>query len=157
MKYSSILLIFVFGLSTYGCQTTPKVEMLPRSVSSLGTPAEFTNLLLAERVAKGYTIKQQTANLLVIERPANDVASQLVFGSDFNSVPNARLTYQFVGSDPMTVTVSGSVVTNPGSGFERPTDMNGHQSMNDVVLEMRRIAQDLERRKLAESAPAVEG
>ncbi|PWJ84867.1 hypothetical protein C7441_104135 [Pseudaminobacter salicylatoxidans] len=79
-----------------------------------------------------------------MDKPAsNDFAAQFALGSRFNTVPNYRLTYQMYGNKPLTVNVSGAVITNPGSGFENPTDLNNHPSMRDVVTEIRQIDDEL--------------
>lgn len=143
MRFSAVLAT-IFGLILAACQTQPATPMLPRSVQIDADSQDVSNKILERRIAHGYIIRQQTPNLLVMDRPASgDFTAQFVYGSNFNIVPNYRLTYQFIGSNPTTVHVSGAIITNPGSGFEKPSDMNNHPSMNDVVREIQSIDNEL--------------
>lgn len=136
------------GALAAGCVPQPPPEpMLPRMVQTNATPEAFTAELLNVRTARGYFIKNQTANMLVIEKPADgpeDAAARFWLGSRWDGIPNYRLTYQFAGTGPMTVHVDAKVVTNPGTGFERPLDLNGHPSVNLIVREMQDIAAKLD-------------
>lgn len=120
MKFRGAICLGALALA--GCQSASNEPPVSRTVQVAGTTEQFTAKLLQRRISRGYIIKQQTANMIVMDKPASDdFAAQFVFGSRFNTVPNYRLTYQMYGAKPITVNVSGAIITNPGSGFARLT------------------------------------
>ena len=62
-----------------------------------------------------------------LNRNPQGLGASLVFGSNFNAFPNARVAYTFaeIGSD-VRVVVDMAMVTNPGSAFENTTPMNNN-------------------------------
>lgn len=130
-----------------GCQSAQQQAAVQRTTQVDATIQEFTDLLLQKRIARGYTIRQQTPNMIVLDRPAKDFATQFVYGSQWNIVPNYRLTYQMYGDKPLTVSVNGAIITNPGSGFERINDMSNHASMAEVMKEIADIASEIKSKR----------
>lgn len=95
--------------------------------------------LVAELAASGATIRSNTTNQLVVgKRLENNFAAQFFFGSRYDSVPEARITYTVAPLPTGHVRVFGraAVVTNPGSGFERVNDVTaGEGKQIQAMLE----------------------
>lgn len=117
--------LLVAGLMITGCQTASLDDLPPREYSFDASRARTKEALLAAFVDRGYELAKDSDLQLVVERPADDnLGAQLLYGSRFNSVPNARVLMTFLGDDPTKVSFSGKIVTNPGSGFEKATDIS---------------------------------
>lgn len=58
----------------------------------------------------------------------------MLFGTGFNPVVNARLTFTMISPQPdeTRVVVDMAMVQNPGSGFERLTPGNNSQDSTDI-------------------------
>jgi hypothetical protein len=58
--------------------------------------------------------------MLVFEKPVENIIASALMGSRYDSQPNARITYNVNQFQNKTrVVASFSIVTNPGSSFER--------------------------------------
>ncbi|RWL80669.1 MAG: hypothetical protein EOR67_30975 [Mesorhizobium sp.] len=80
-------------------------------------------------LGRGFQIVRDSDLQLVMDRPAKDnFGAQLVFGSQWNVVPNSRLSLTFLGNNPTQVNAQLAIVTNPGSGFEQVTDLTNNAS-----------------------------
>lgn len=112
-------------LAIAGCQSTPAGPLAPNSFTFNTSKQEAKEAIVAVYMGRGFLIVRDSDLQLVMDRPASDnFGAQLLFGSQWNGVPNARLTMTFLGDNPTQVTVNQSIVTNPGSGFERVTDLS---------------------------------
>lgn len=99
-----------------GCQTTPAPVPTLQVQASAET---FTGELLLRRGEAGYAIVSQTQNMLVLEKTElHDAGTILLFGTGYGP-PRIRLTYQMFGTDPLRVQVSGAIVENAGTAFEK--------------------------------------
>lgn len=95
---------------------------------------EVKTAIVETFIQRGYTINRDTQFLLVMDRAARgNVSASLVYGSDWNSVPNARVSFAITGDNPTTATASMSVVTNPGTGFERPIDLTANEDARTQI------------------------
>lgn len=103
---------------------------------------KLSNDIVNAMVDRGYTIKTQSANLLAFDRPAGDsFTAMLFFGSKFAAVPNARIEYTLAElSDSTRVVATLKVVTNPGSAFERFTDLSAGKDSHHVQDLLNQIA-----------------
>ncbi|RWM26883.1 hypothetical protein [Mesorhizobium sp.] len=80
-------------------------------------------------LGRGFQIVRDSDLQLVMDRPAKDnFGAQLVFGSQWNVVPNSRISMTFLGDNPTQVNAQLAIVTNPGSGFEQVTDLTNNAS-----------------------------
>ncbi len=122
-----------------GCQTaTAPVPTLQVNADA----ATFTNALLAKRGTAGYTIISQTPNVLVLEKTElYDVGAMFVAGG--NGPPRYRLTYQMFGSNPLNVQVSGVLVENAGTGFEKSYPYGATKVVEEARAEAQAIAASL--------------
>lgn len=79
--------------------------------------------VVAAGAAHGYRVSRSEDYVLMMEKPAYGFANSYAFGSAFNGTPNQRLSVTFVGSNPTRATASYGMVGNPGSAYERETDL----------------------------------
>lgn len=85
-------------------------------------------------VNRHYSITRDSGNLIVADRPSTSVGTNMLFGTGFNPVVNARLTFTMISPQPdeTRVVVDMAMVQNPGSGFERLTPGNNSQDSTDI-------------------------
>ena len=135
MRFLPILLI---ALIVTGC-TTAAAPPPPPAVYQFPASRQMTKeAIVATYLGRGFQIVRDSDFQLVMDRPANDnFGAQILFGSQWNGVPNARLSLTFLGDGPTSVHANMAVVTNPGSGFEQVTDItNNPQARADVSTGM---------------------
>ncbi len=83
--------------------------------------ARITNRMLNA----GYNVKTATKTLMAFEKRVDNFLYEVLFSSDYDRNPAWRITYTIVETKVSTrVVASLSVITNPGSAFERVTSMD---------------------------------
>lgn len=75
-------------------------------------------------IGRNYRITKDTDLVVEFAAPTDNVWAQVLLSSNFSSQVDARVSVQFVGDNPTTVTWRAFLVTNPGSGFEQLTDVS---------------------------------
>ncbi|MBO6511876.1 MAG: hypothetical protein JJ979_25905 [Roseibium sp.] len=122
-----------FSLLLVGCQTTSQ-QLATNSFKFEAEKMQVKEAVVATFVSRGYQVSNDSDFILAFDRPIdNNFAAQMLLGSTFNSVPNARVTFTFTGSSPTTVVSNLSAISNPGSGFEKTVDMNNNADGRAVV------------------------
>ena len=134
---SGILLLFLVGCQTQANQTPAK----PLDYVVNAEKVKTKEAIIATFLSNGYQISKDSEFQLALDRPAeNDFAAQLLLGSDFNRVPNARVIMTFLSDNPTKVNARMQVVTNPGSGFEKPLDVsNNHKGREKIFGYMQQV------------------
>lgn len=121
------------ALMVAGCQTVPRVTE-PLSFVFPADKQTTKEAIAATFLQNGYQIQRESDLQLVMDRPAKDsFAAQLIFGSEFNIVPDARVLMTILGDKPTVVTTNLQIVTNPGSGFEQATDITQNTSARAAI------------------------
>lgn len=132
------LLVVGLLVAVAGCETTGPQPLAAVPIQS--DTATFTNTLLSKKVADGYTIVSQTPNMLVLEKTElHDVGKIMLYGTGYGP-PRYRLTYQMFGTDPLNVQISGVMVENAGTAFERSYPLNNDKVGKEAQVELRSIA-----------------
>lgn len=96
--------------------------------------------LVAWKLEAGMNVKSASDYGFVASKAIdNNFMASFLYGSSYNSVPEARLTYSVVES-PAGVRVFGrtEIVTNPGGGFERVNDVT-EQAGGMMLAELERL------------------
>lgn len=104
--------------------------------------------LVSEMIDRGYGITTEGDYRLVFDRPVDNLLVGVLLGSSYDSTPNARISYTLVPtSGRVRVVADIAIITNPGSAFERRTEMNQHQDSLDVqkALDALKSAVDAQR------------
>lgn len=119
-------LLALAGAGLGGCQSTSAAPLAPQDYQVAASRSRAKEAVITTFLPRGFSIVRDSDYLLVLDRPASDnFAAQFLYGSRFNGTPNARVTMTFVGDNPTTVMTRIALVTNPNSGFEQITDLNG--------------------------------
>lgn len=124
-----IAAVALMGVLVAGCQTTSNEPLPSNSFTFNSSKQVAKEAIVSTYMSRGFNIVRDSDLQLVMDRPASDnFGAQLVFGSNWNSVPNARITATLLGDNPTKITVRQAIVTNPGTGFERVMDLSQNPS-----------------------------
>ena len=151
MKLIKTLLI-VATLSLTACQTVqhqtlsgkPEVTIFAADASLV--KAEIINAM----VNSGYNLSRDSAYQLVFDKQlTTNFTAQLLLGSNYDQVPAARVAYLISPTnEKVRVVADMSIVTNPGSAFERRTDMNHSKDAADLQTALGKLKAKSEQGKL---------
>jgi ABC-type oligopeptide transport system substrate-binding subunit len=112
------------------------------------TKAKVKEELLNQMANMGYITTHTDDSMVVFDRPVDNPMAAAFFGSRYDSTPNTRLTYQIIQQEKWVRVIADFVIiTNPGSGFERRTDMNRNEDSKHVQQLLNGIRDKLEARK----------
>lgn len=141
-----IIPLFVAGLGLLGCQSTPQKPLEPVDFTVHASKLKTKEAIISTFIQRNYRIVTDSEFQLVLDRPANDnMMAMVLLGSDFNRVPNARVTFTITGDNPTQANARLEVVTNPGSGFERVMDVSnnaeGRAQINRAMEKVKIIAE----------------
>lgn len=92
----------------------------------------------------GYAIKTVNDFSLVVDKPDTSVGSSILFGSRFAPTQNMRVSLNFSGmGDSTHILGRVEVVTNPGSGFEKVTDLSANALfVQNTLAEAKHLLED---------------
>ena len=89
--------------------------------------------LISEMVNRGYSITRESDFLVAFDRPIDNVWAAALLGSRYDSTPNARVSYTIARiQDAIRVVADLAIITNPGSAFERQTNMNANEDSRKI-------------------------
>lgn len=145
-----MLLAAAFALLA-GC-ATPVVHQTasgkPEVTIDTENVAGVKEALVSEMVNRNYSLIRDTEYQLVFDRPIENILASALLGSKYDSTPNARITYTFaVGMDTVRVVADLSIITNPGSAFERRMEMNSNQDSLEFQGMLNQLRDTFQRRK----------
>lgn len=141
----TVALIPVLG----SCSSLPPLDTpsgKPEVFIEGATKAQVMELLVIEVMGWGYSVSEQTDFSLLFIKDADDLGSQLLFGSQYNSTPQKQLrcTLAQTGSG-VNLVGRFAIVTNPGSGFEKGNDLSGNtEAAHDIQAVFLRVKEQLE-------------
>ena len=124
--------IGILAIFLAGCATTPslrtasgKPEVTIPSTSKKAVFDALTNAMIQQ----GYEVKNITDYSAVYGKKTDSILASMLLGSQYDSTPEARVAYTVVDtSEGVRVVAALQMITNPGSAFERVTDLS--QSAN---------------------------
>jgi len=121
-------LVFV-SLVLFGCATTQTLKTpsgKPEFTFYKVQRKELANAILNRMITKGYSVKQVTDYTIVMRKAETGILTGALFGSRYDSTPERRITFTFVEVDSgIRTIIADQIVTNPGSAFEKITEMDG--------------------------------
>lgn len=89
------------------------------------SPDKVKPVLVSLMVNDGFNLTRDTNYQLAFDKPVQNVLAAALLGSKYDATPNERVSLMLVPVGPNTrVILDISVVTNPGSAFERLTPLN---------------------------------
>lgn len=132
------------GCGTVNHQTASgKVE-----VTITGAPPEAVKAAVVNAmVNRQYRISKDTAFELAFDKPTENVLAAALLGSRYDGIPNTRVSY-FLAPTPPSVRVVAdfAIITNPGSSYERRTDLNRSEDTAQVQALLDEVKAQLETR-----------
>lgn len=131
MKVFAFLTMGTLVLSLTACGTPVQHMTASGKVEEVfqGTPDQIKGPLVGMMSSNGFNMSKDTPYMLAFDKPSDNIVANVLLGSRYDAVPNARVSFAFA---PMGVTTrviaDVSIVTNPGSAFERITPANNNES-----------------------------
>lgn len=126
------------ALALAGCQTTSPTPVPTLQIGANSTT--FTEALLARRGAAGYMIISQTPNMLVLEKTELQSFGAMFVAGGAYGAPRYRLTYQIFGDNPLNVQISGALIENAGTAFEKAYPYAATKVVEEARAEVQAIA-----------------
>ncbi|NCC03451.1 MAG: hypothetical protein EOM37_05310 [Proteobacteria bacterium] len=103
--------------------------------------------ILGEMINKGYTMTKSDDVSIVFDKPVENAFAAALLGSRYDSTPNARITFNLIQDRSfMRIVADCSVITNPGSAFEKRTNMNNSQDTLKVQAWLDNIKNSFEQK-----------
>lgn len=133
MRAHCVILAACFALAACTPAQTYATPSGKPEVDFVSVPkARVRDALVAELIRREYAVKSSSDYTLVFER-AGGLGQNLLAGTKYDAQTMTRVTFTVLDSDG-AVKVLGTigVVSNPGSAFERTTDMTGGKSGNQI-------------------------
>jgi len=133
MKKSIYAFAIILSLVlTYGCATTRPLSTpsgKPDITISNATKRQVTDALVSQMLNQGFNIKSSSDYNIVFTKPLDNLAAQLLLGSRYDSTPEHRASFMLVESGAgVRIVLTNQAITNPGSAFERVTDLSTGES-----------------------------
>lgn len=98
-------------------------------------------------IDKGYTVTKSDDNLVSFDRPVDNVMAKMFLGSNYDSTPNARISFNLIqNKGSVRVVADCVIITNPGSAFERRTDVNNNPDTANIQNWLNQVKRDLEKK-----------
>jgi hypothetical protein len=118
-----ILLFFLNGCAAVQPLKTPsgKPDITIPKVSKKQVSDKLINMMLT----KGFNIKNSSDYNLVFTKPMDKLLESLLLGSQYDVTPENRVSFNIVESSVgIRIVITNQAITNPGSAFERVTDLS---------------------------------
>ncbi|MBI4243110.1 MAG: hypothetical protein HY606_03380 [Planctomycetes bacterium] len=123
------LISIIISFFTVSCATTiqhlstptGKPEVTISNVSKKAIVDRLTNIM----IDRGYNVKEITEYKAAYSKRMESVSAAIWYGSKYDSTPEARITFDTVETQAnIRIVATLQMVTNPGSAFERTTDLS---------------------------------
>lgn len=147
-RATTLLFVFMITIMMGACaapinHATPsgRPEVTIRGRVSSQVQSEVMNLMINRK----YSVKSSSVNILVFEKPIEGTMAAVLFGSQYNTTPHARATFNiFEVGDSTRVVASFAAITNPGSSFERTTSLDNNPESANYQTRLDEIKQRIE-------------
>lgn len=128
-----------------GCTTTSGPRTAPERQMTVNAPkAKTKEAIAALMVSRGYQIQRDTDFVMDFATNTNNVMATLLLSSNYDSRIETRISVTFIGDNPTQVSWRAALITNPGSAFERPTDITNNPEGDAVQVQLLAIKSQLE-------------
>lgn len=156
MKSTFALLIFLIFA---GCAMAPRINTSSgRPEITICGPSknELMDRFVTGMIKEGVNIRNVNAYQVITAKPADSAMVSILYGSRYDSTPEARSIWTFSGADQdcTHIGVVLQLVTNPGSAFERIHDF----SKSKAAAQLQQQLEQFKRRvdlKYSNAAQAV--
>ena len=102
----------------------------------------------------GAYVQEATDRRVVFVREETGMGAAMLYGSSYDATPQSRLIFTVTPyQDGVNVFANGFMVTNPGTAFERSTDVMYGKDARDIQAALEAIKSRLEVIKVASDPP----
>lgn len=147
LKLIPILLIVFLSFMATGCATIkplPTPSGRPEVTIPNVTKKQVIDTLTNRMINKGYQLSSVNDYVVVFNKKVDSFMAGVIYGSRYDSTPAARVSYNLVETDAgIRVIVTLEVVTNPGSAFERVTDLSQGPDAKDAQRSLEEVKASL--------------
>ena len=148
IAYSTFLIVLLSGCTTVKPldTLTGKPEVIIPEASKSEIADQITNAMLSW----DFQLQKRDENILFFSKGDQRLGSSLLFGSRYDSTPEWRFTYNIVDHlEGIRVIANIAAITNPGSAFERVTDLSrGSKDSENVYALLTQIRENFNLRKI---------
>jgi|GEM_PF-993632 len=136
----TVIGFIVFSMLLSGCATGPPLRTptgKPEVTISNVTKKEVIDALTNQMLSWGYHVKTITDYNAVYGKRTNSMTAAILLGSRYDAIPEARINYAIVEVEGgvRVVVTNIEMITNPGSAFERVTDLGqGKDAYNIQIM-----------------------
>jgi len=150
MKKRMLILLVgpLFFIILSGCATVQPIStqsgMPEITICGIGK-SELMEKFAASFSMGGANIRSTSNYQIVIGQPVTDPLVRALYRSGYDSNPESRAIFTFADVGGCTyIGVRIQIVTNPGSGFERITDVSKGKDAYDLQQELERVKAAIE-------------
>lgn len=119
------MIVLCLSFACAAIEPLPTASGRPEVTISGVTCKQVSDRIVNNLLNNGATIKTATESMVVAEKRTKSEAARLFYGSQYDTEPMERAIFNVVGQDDsVRVVVTMQCVTNPGSAFERITELN---------------------------------
>ena len=137
------LLSLVLGCAHMRPLSTPSGK--PEVTIKNSTKKEVVDAIVNMMVGSGFEIKDISDYHAVFGKLSRSLGDALLYGSNYDATPEYRVKYSFTETgDGIRVLAAVSVITNPGSAFERVTDRTRGKDAHDMQSMLERFKASME-------------
>lgn len=137
-----------------GCASNqPQANLAPPQITIEHTTKKQVLDYIAERTIEGDSMKgfrifnTTDYGITLAKKIEGSLWASYFYGSRYDTNPEGRITYNTVQkNDNVLVVGTFVIVTNPGSGFERVSDVT-NQSRNDILKTLAQLKSKVENLK----------
>ncbi|WP_240233418.1 hypothetical protein [Devosia lacusdianchii] len=128
------------------CSTTSGPRLAPERQLTIAAPKmKVKEAVAALMVSRGYQIQRDTDFVMDFATNTQNFMATLLLSSRYDGRVETRVSVTFIGDNPTQVTWRAALVTNPGSAFERPTDITNNPEGDNVQTQFVAIKTQLEK------------
>lgn len=118
------------------------------------TKKEVLDNLTNSMIIKGFQIKNISDYNAIFSKKTNSFATGIIYGTDYDRTVESRHTYTILENNPnVRVIATVEIVSNPGSAFEKATDVmtiqDNQSVVNDIEVALKRVQENLNNIKIS--------
>lgn len=138
LRFAVCFLLLLSGCATVPPPNTPSQR--PEVTIAGASKKEILDVLMAEMLSSGAQVKRVDDYSVVFAKPDSSFGGALLFGSRYDSTPEMRVTYNLVEmGNAIRVFCNAAMVTNPGSAYERVSDVTGGKLAHEIQAMLERL------------------
>jgi len=144
-----ILLLAMVLMMVSGCATVQPIRTgsgMPEVTICGISKNEVMEKFVAGLSMKGVNIRNTNNYQIVVSKPVDNPLIAALYGSRYDSTPEARVIFTFADvNNCIYIGARLQIVTNPGSGFERITDISRGKDAYQLQQDLEELKSTIER------------